>query len=689
MLIDYWINFFKLDTYFMIIQKYMSVNLQWLVDSTPSVSSYTPIFEFVVNSIQSIEERGIEDWNIDIEIIRHHAKQAGLTHDEIEDWTILGFIIRDNWIGFTDKNTNAFDELFTDNKKNKWCIWYWRCTALKVFRDVMIESVYECTDKTRKRRTFSFKIGWDKSEWRGIISNEIIESVPKDIPITTTIHLGSINPKFLTHFDKQTQTIGKRLVEHLLPYLINPPKYFPQINIIDGNTTENLNNFISTSNEIEKYELDSNDFNIKKWDFESNFHINIILFHGTQEQSSKIVLTAHNRSVTKTALQKYIPEFSTWIQEKREWKATRTFFIKIYISSEYLDQTVNFHRQWFEFWWSWWMFNSINQEDIELQASDIVKKLFQEVYSERSEKKADSIRKVVREEMPWFDGLLKHIDFKKLPYEADSKALAMELHQLQFEHEQNIKKKLNKYLDNPIENQEEIDKIFVEVKDLKKDQLAHYMSMRKYAIIRLEKLLSIIHTTQRYVTEDEMHNLIFPMQKDSDEVTYDEHNLWLLDERLTFNTYVSSDKWIFNNSWDRVDLAIFWNQTLFRETNEESTPAFIYELKRPWEKLENKDHVAKLVDYIINIRENNLTDDIKWRKVNIGKTTPIYWYLICDLCPMIIKQAKNHSFEDLPDWQWFYKYHNIWAYIEILSWDKILKDANMRHRIFFNKLWIE
>jgi hypothetical protein len=35
---------------------------------------------------------------------------------------------------------------------------------------------------------------------------------------------------------------------------------------------------------------------------------------------------------------------------------------------------------------------------------------------------------------------------------------------------------------------------------------------------------------------------------------------------------------------------------------------------------------------------------------------------------------------------WFFWFGNINLYVEVLSWEKVLKDAEMRNRIFFNKL---
>ena len=59
----------------------------------------------------------------------------------------------------------------------------------------------------------------------------------------------------------------------------------------------------------------------------------------------------------------------------------------------------------------------------------------------------------------------------------------------------------------------------------------------------------------KYVKEEFMHNLIYPMRTSSDEIEYEQHNLWLVDERLAYFFFASSDI-PFNNdkSEDRADL---------------------------------------------------------------------------------------------------------------------------------------
>jgi hypothetical protein len=47
------------------------------------------------------------------------------------------------------------------------------------------------------------------------------------------------------------------------------------------------------------------------------------------------------------------------------------------------------------------------------------------------------------------------------------------------------------------------------------------------------------------------------------------------------------------------------------------------------------------------------------------------------------------DFDPMPDrLGWFNWLKNINLYIEVLSWDKVLRDAKMRNRVFFEKLGI-
>jgi len=47
--------------------------------------------------------------------------------------------------------------------------------------------------------------------------------------------------------------------------------------------------------------------------------------------------------------------------------------------------------------------------------------------------------------------------------------------------------------------------------------------------------------------EEDLHNIIFSMGAESKSMPNKYHNLWLLDERLTFNSYTTSDKQLRTN----------------------------------------------------------------------------------------------------------------------------------------------
>lgn len=63
--------------------------------------------------------------------------------------------------------------------------------------------------------------------------------------------------------------------------------------------------------------------------------------------------------------------------------------------------------------------------------------------------------------------------------------------------------------------------------------------------------------------------------------------------------------------------------------------------------------------------------------------------MLCDMTPTLKKVAYRNDFKETPDKMGLYKYHEkSHAYIEVLSFDKILNDAEKRNRILFDKLGV-
>jgi hypothetical protein len=78
------------------------------------------------------------------------------------------------------------------------------------------------------------------------------------------------------------------------------------------------------------------------------------------------------------------------------------------------------------------------------------------------------------------------------------------------------------------------------------------------------------------------------------------------------------------------------------------------------------------------------------RKMLVAANTPFYGYVVCDLTPKVETWLdKEKDFKPMPDRMgWFQWRDNINLYLEVLDWDKVLKDARLRNQIFFQKLGI-
>src|ERR1043166_1535416 len=111
-----------------------------------------PLFEAVVNSLDAIRPLGITNGRIDIVIQRVPDPRARLYADS-DTRPIQNFIIRDNGIGFTEKNFESFNT--SDFTYKPGALGVGRLLWLLAFENVSVESFYTENGKTY-RRAFDF-----------------------------------------------------------------------------------------------------------------------------------------------------------------------------------------------------------------------------------------------------------------------------------------------------------------------------------------------------------------------------------------------------------------------------------------------------------------------------------------------------------------------------------------------------
>lgn len=664
-----------------------NVNIRRAVENIrANTTVYTPIVEVVVNAIQAIESKGRTDGRIAIRI--HRAEQLELVGGLPE---VLSIEIEDNGVGFTDENRRSFDTLYTDLKINEGGKGFGRFTCLKYFEGLNVESVYQDKDGFKQRK---FSMGKDNE----IIVNEKI-SASVEQKSKTVVHLSVL--KDGKSVEKKLSTIARILVEKLLPYFITKDYVCPEILLSenDGTNPIRLNEFLSNdlSGVIKEIPVEHNTFTLKGTQGEEDFLVRVFKLYFPKTQKSKISLVAHKREVTGSAIHKYIPEFFDDFYDKDvsgNINHERNFIVKAYVFSPYLDRNVSLERGEFEFKMESDVLLGISQADIEYQAANISKDAVGSDIAVRQEKKRERVQSYVDEEAPWHKGMLDKIDIAGMPYNPSNEEIEGQLQKAKFTQETQIKVAVSQLLaDSDLNNlKENVLEIVSQISGTSKNDLVHYIALRRNILDIFEKSLQS-DATGTYSSEGVVHDIIFPRKGNTDITSFEEHNLWIIDERLNFTGFVSSDLPLEGNS-DFPDLLVYNKRVLFRGDNEISNPVTIFEFKKPQRDdfvnpSSKEDPVQQIVRYVNKIRDGDYKTP-QGRKILVAENTPFYGYVVCDLTSKVeawLEREKN--FKPMPDrLGWFQWLENINLYIEVISWDKVLKDAKMRNKIFFHKLGI-
>ena len=256
-----------------------------------------------------------------------------------------------------------------------------------------------------------------------------------------------------------------------------------------------------------------------------------------------------------------------------------------------------------------------------------------------------------------------------------------------------LKKDLSK-VENYDKYKEEYTSFVEQVNDLGKSNLAKYIIHRKVILDLLEVNLQR-RNDDKYPLEESVHGIIFPLKTTSDTIDYEKQNLWVIDEKLSYHYFLASDL-PFNQldvvnveGLDRPDLFIYNKPLAFVGDNHPYSSFVIIEFKRPGRKQydDDKDPIAQVFNYIKKIRQGNQLDR-NGRPINIHEGTPFYGYIICDITPKVRDFAENANLIQTPDGEGYFGYNkNRGAYIEVISYDKLLLDAQKRNKVLFDKLF--
>lgn len=653
--------------------------------SLPKNHGLMPVFEAVVNSIHSIEEmNNLPDGKITLRINR--ATQVNLDLDIKSQPPIIGFTIIDNGCGFNEINVKSFKTLDSDHKIDKGCRGVGRLMWLKAFDLVEIESHFFDIDSKLKKRIFRFN---DKS---GIHGEKLVEATSQQPG--TIIKLINFDENLRKHVPSRGLSIANQLLEHVLWYFVRQGSA-PKILLEDLGEIFDLDNLLEehmhASAFIETITIRDHPFDLTH-----------IKFRASVNKKHQLALCAANRLVKEESIQGKLPGLYAKISD-----SSGEFTYTCYVSSEYLNQHVRSERTSFDITEDVEdMLNEVTFKDIREAILARTKEYLQDVLTKNVSAGKVRVDDFIDNHAPRYRPIANYVpeDLLIVDPEKSDKELELHLHAQWYEVERqlvseghDIMQPQNK--EHVEEYKERLSEYLRRAGDLKKSDLANYVSHRKVIIDLLQKSIERLEDG-KYAREDMIHELIMPMRKDSGEIFLDSCNLWLIDERLAFHNYLASDKTlnsmpITGNSStkepDLLSMKVFDNPLLVNDQNSFPLAAItVVEIKRPMRndmrEGEDKDPIDQALSYLERIREGKVTTK-NGRPIPGNNDIPGYCYVLCDLTESMHRRCRRGNLRITSDGMGYFGYNEpSHAYIEVISFDQLVKAAGERNRAFFDKL---
>lgn len=632
-----------------------------------------PLFEAIVNSIQAIdEESATKPGIIEIDIVR--SNQKGFELDGQENLPeIIDFIIKDNGIGFNKANYESFNYAHSTYKKGGKGIG--RFTWLRAFQRAEIESRFKENGHWSLRK-FNFE------PTRKGIEKHTLEQVNTTQERYTIVKLKGLKEDYRKWCNSKSEDIALKIIEHTFIYFLNED--CPRILINDMGKQIVVNDLFQlfTNGQVAVRPLKIR---------ENEFKLSIVKLYSSKVDN-KVHYCANNREVVIDKISTDIPELDNFLLDKEG----KNFSIAVYVEGDFLDDNVNEERTTIVFSKGEVEFpDQTSQEELREAITELLLTEFEDQIVQLSETRFNKVKEFVSNH-PRYKQLLKYKPDKlrKIPSTLSEDKMELEIFKIQQELELEVKKETKSVL-KFIESEQDMEdfdekhkELYAKIIEVGNAKLSEYVIHRKLVLDLFDKLL------KRKAPEKAVHSLIFPLQILSDEIGFEDHNLWMLDEKLSYHKYLASDKSfkkiepVNSDSKDRPDIIIFNKPFAFSNDDKPYESIVLIEFKRPMrdDYTEHENPIYQINKYAREIIEGEVKDKYD-REFDYRKNTPIYAYIVCDLTKKLKAFATDAGFKQLPSGDGYFSFNdNYNMYIEIMSFDKILKDSKERNRVLFEKL---
>lgn len=662
----------------------MQTNIRGLVErlDLPATRGLMPLFEAISNSIDAIQEKtgrqGVASGTILVKLLERQdlARTAG-----DEALVIDGFEIRDDGAGFTVENMRSFGEAYSRSKVTIGGKGVGRFTFLKVFSDVRFQSVFE-KEGERFTRSFGFSIEREIEGADGMAATQA--------PTGTTVTMVGLAERYRGAWPAEPEEIARRVVAHFL--IRFAARSCPAI-ILRSPLHEDIDlhrlfqETVQTHIEERSFQVGQHSFGLQAFRNRDG--------RGRHEYH----LCSSGREVTAGKLKDLLPELPD-----RFLADDQAYTFVVLVTGEYLDEHANQERTQIAFETEEELAldeTLVTRHDLNAAITESLRGVLAPDLKQTHDEKIAQITAFV-ERAPEYR-VLTHDKYRQLIERRIQPGLSEEkldeaLLRLRREIEDTMRKE-ERHVAGLIESetfeyyQERMKNLIETMNDVGKSKLADHVAHRRTIIDLVDRSLKRVQSDAKYPFENVLHKMIFPMGVSSKDIFFDQQNLWLIDERLSFHTLLTSDKklnkvrGLERTSGKEPDIFAFIYDTpvaIAEPDNVAGGGVVIIEFKRPGRNDYDKDPADQIVQRFVEIKNGGVTN-IDGRGINPVGLRYI-GYLIADLTPTLRRHVDMRYLRTADGEGYFHTLAGGNGYVEIISYDKLMKDAKGRNRALFEKL---
>jgi len=658
----------------------MDIDLPGRIRNTklPHSHALLPLFEAIINSIHAVAESPRRDKGVIRVHIERETQQALLPEAAGSVLQpVKSFVVADNGIGFTDVNFKAFSTADTRQKASQGGKGIGRFLWLKAFDHAEIDSTFQTPGGESFRRRFSLRLTTD-----GVEDHSVSQVSEGDIG--TQVRLCDFKLEYQQQGPSSAEAIARRIVEHCLEHFVlglAPAVY------VDDSDSEVVYDLYEMFEEEVRVTTTVGVFEI----FGRSFQIHNLRVSPSYQSGHRLHFCANNRAVKSEPLTGKIPNLVGSLHDPEH----RPFLYAGYVSGDYLDEVVNSERTGFVMpdedsmlaepsWTSLLKEASQHASTFIAPYTESVRAAKEQQISEFAQRKAPQYRPLVKHRKDLLD---------EIPPDLPDDKLDLELYKANQVYDSQLREKSSTLLSSLEQGsgdwavfEQQYGQFLEEWNEAGIAKLARHIVHRRATLDFLKATLRVTNTG-KYQLESAIHRLIFPLKRTSDDVRADQMNLWILDEKLAYHYYLASDLPL-HPSKDRPDILIFNAPSAFVNDLPPFQSVVLIEFKRPLRNdyTDDENPIAQTYRYVNLIKSGNALDRAG-RPITVKPDTPFYAYVVCDLTAKLKQQAAFASLVPTSDGLGFFGYNTqIGVYVEVMSFEKLVSDAERRNASLFDQL---